>query len=123
MSSHNVRYHMSDQDPARVSKVDGEVLDDIEEWGAHYIVEIDENESRKIPRPVHVGQRIEVSVAPSGADNCDFRIIDGSDLEEGTDDQILTIGPAWFVLESFWVVDHPRWFVTYSKGSVTVQAA
>lgn len=68
-SSHRVRYDFADADVTRSpSTVNGELLGDIDEWGAEYQIESAGAETRKIPAPLHPGQRMVISLVVDGGD-------------------------------------------------------
>lgn len=122
MSEHNVREHIADADPSILSTVNGELLDARSIWGAHYvIVTAGSGETRKIPEPASLGQRMQFSVrlasgtftipAPSGT------------TFEGTNATLTftqASGQLWVSLESFDIGGTIMWRVLSKGTGVTI---
>lgn len=122
MSEHNIRRHLAEADPGITSSVNGELLPDRDVYGAHYIIATAASgETRKIPAPAQLGQKMQFSVqlasgtftipAPSGT------------TFEGTNATLtftVASGQLWATLESFNIAGTLMWRVTAKGTGVTI---
>ncbi len=124
MSSHNVRQDIAAADAGVLSSTNGELLALRDVYGAHYIIVGTNGDTRKLPAPGMLGQKIYISArittgaltinAPSGT------------TFDGADDQLTftfstdqETSKTWCVLEAFDVGGVLSWRVTAKGAGVT----
>lgn len=120
MPSHNARYDMADADVTRVSNTDGELLGDIDEWGAEYQLESAGAETRTLAPPSWPGQRVALVMTVDGGDV--VVAAPSGQTFNGTGDEatFADVGDL-LVLESYTVAPGTvEWRVALNIGSVAI---
>lgn len=123
MSEHNIRRELASADPGFTSSVNGELLPDRDVYGAHYIIATAGNtETRKIPAPAQLGQKMQFSVQLASGHTFTIPAPSGTTFE-GTNATLTftqASGQLWATLESFNIAGTLMWRVTAKGTGVTI---